>query len=41
MLIINDENGIESIRECIEYLNDNGFYLTFTRKFDVYFIIYT
>ena len=40
MLKINDENGIESIRECIEYFNDNGFYLTFTRKFDVYFIIY-
>ena len=40
MLKINDENGIESIRECIEYINDNGFYLTFTRKFDVYFIIY-
>ena len=40
MLKINDENGIESIRECIEYSNDNGFYLTFTRKFDAYFIIY-
>ena len=39
-LKINDENGIESIRECIEYSNDNGFYLTFTRKFDAYFIIY-
>ena len=32
MLKINDENGIESIRECIEYFNDNGFYLTFTRN---------
>ena len=40
MLKINDENGIESIRECIEYFNDNGFYLTFTKKFDAYFIIY-
>ena len=36
---INDENGIESIRECIEHYNDIGFYLTFTRKFDAYFII--
>ena len=24
MLKINDENGIESIRECIEYFYDNG-----------------
>ena len=40
VLKINDENGIESIRECIQYFNDNGFYLTFTRKFDAYFIIY-
>ena len=39
-LKINDENGIESIRKCIEYSNNNGFYLTFTRKFDAYFIIY-
>ena len=35
---INDENGIESIREYIEYFNE-GFYLIFTRKFDAYFII--
>ena len=39
-LKINDENGIESMRECIEHYNDNGFYITFTRKFDAYFIIY-
>ena len=37
---INDENGIESIRECIEHYNDNVFNLTFMRKFDAYFIIY-
>ena len=36
---INDENGIETIRECIEYSYDDGFYLTFTRKFDAYLII--
>ena len=39
VLKINDENGIESIRECIQYFNDNGFYLTFTRKFDAHFSI--
>ena len=33
MLKINDENGIESIRECIDYSKDNGFYLTFTKNF--------
>ena len=37
---INDENGIESIRECVQYFNDNGYYMTFTKKFDAYFIIY-
>ena len=37
---INDENGIESIRECVQYFNGNGYYLTFTKKFDAYFIIY-
>ena len=40
MLKINDENGIESVREYIEYFNDSGFYLKFTRKFDAYFILY-
>ena len=39
MLKINDDNRIESIRECIEYFNDTGFYLSFTKKFDAYFII--
>ena len=39
MLKINDDNGIESIRECIEYFNEAGFYLSFTKKFDAYFII--
>ena len=38
VLKINDENGIERIRECIQYFN--GFYLTLTRKFDAYFVIY-
>ena len=36
---INDENGTESIGEYIEYLNNSGYYLTFTKKFDAYFII--
>ena len=36
---VNADNGIESIRECIEYFNDTGFYLSFTKKFDAYFII--
>ena len=40
VLKINDENGIGGIRECIQYFNSNGFYLTFTRKFDAYFVIY-
>ena len=40
VLKVNDQNGIESVRECIQYFNDNGFYLTFTRKSDAYFIIY-
>ena len=40
VLKINDENGIESIRVCIQHFNGNGFYLTFTRKFDAYFVIY-
>ena len=40
VLKINDENGIESIRECIQHFNGNGFYLTFTGKFDAYFVIY-
>ena len=35
---INDENGIERIKECIEYFN--GFYMTFTKKFNAYFVIY-
>ena len=40
ILKINDENGIESIREFVQYFNDNGYYMTFTKKFDAYFIIY-
>ena len=33
------ENGTESIGEYIEDLNKSGYHLTFTRKFDAYFII--
>ena len=33
------ENGTESIGEYIEDLNNSGYHLTFTRKFDAYFII--
>ena len=40
MISINDENGIRYINEYINYFNDNGFYLTFTKKIDAYFIIY-
>ena len=36
---INDENETEPIWEYIEYFNNSGYYLTFTRKFDAYFII--
>ena len=35
---INDENGIERIKECIEYFN--GFYITFTKRFNAYIVIY-
>ena len=35
---INDENGIERIKECIEYFN--GFYVTFTKKFNAYIVLY-
>ena len=40
MISINDENGIRYINEYINYFNDNGFYLTFTKKNYAYFIIY-
>ena len=40
ILKIDDENGIESMRECVQFFNDNGYYLKFTKKFDAYFIIY-
>ena len=40
ILKINDDNGIETLRDRIQYFDDNGFYLTFTRKFDAYFIIH-
>ena len=36
---INDDNGIELIKECIDYFNNIGFFLSFTKKFDAYFII--
>ena len=39
VLKINDENGIRSIKECVEYFNGDGYYLAFTKKFDAYFII--
>ena len=39
ILKINDENGIETLKDRIEYFDDIGFYLTFTRKSDAYFII--
>ena len=39
ILKINDDNGIETIKDIIQSFEDNGFYLTFTRKFDAYFII--
>ena len=40
ILKINDENGIESMREYVQYFNDNRYYITFTKKFDAYSIIY-
>ena len=40
MISINDENGIRYINEYMNYFNDNGFYLTFAKKFVAYFIIY-
>ena len=40
MISINDENGIKYIKDSIQYFTDNGLYLTFTKKFDVYFLIY-
>ena len=33
------ENGTESIGEYIQDLNNSGYYLTFTRKFNAHFII--
>ena len=39
ILKINDDNGVETIKDTIQSFEDNGFYLTFTRKFDAYFII--
>ena len=39
MANINDDNGIELIKECIDYFNNIGFFLSFTKKFDAYFII--
>ena len=39
VLKINDENGIRSIKECVEYFNVDGYYLAFTKNFDAYFII--
>ena len=39
VLKINDENGIGSIRECMQYFNGDGYYLAFTKKIDAYFII--
>ena len=39
ILKINDENGIETLRDRTQYFDDIGFYLTFTRKFYAYFII--
>ena len=40
ILKINDENGIRSIRECVEYFNGDRYYLAFTKNFDGYFILY-
>ena len=37
---INDENGIKYIKDSIQYFHGCGLYLTFTKKFDVYFLIY-
>ena len=37
ILKINDDNGIETIKDIMQSFEDNGFYLTFTRKFDAYF----
>ena len=39
ILKINDENGIETLKDRIQYFDDIGFYLTFTRRFDAYFFI--
>ena len=39
ILEINDDNSIKTLRDLIQHFNNNGFYLTFTRKFDAYFII--
>ena len=39
ILKINDDNGVEIIKDTIQSFEDNGFYLTFTRKFDAFFII--
>ena len=39
ILKIYDDNGIESIKDILQSFEDNGFYLTFTRKFDVFFFM--
>ena len=39
ILEINDNNSIKTLRGLIQYFNNNGFYLTFAKKFDAYFII--
>ena len=39
ILEINDNNSIKTLRGLIQYFNNIGFYLTFTRKFDAYFFI--
>ena len=39
ILEINDNNSIKTLRGLMQYFNNIGFYLTFTRKFDAYFFI--
>ena len=36
---INEDNGLETFKDLIQSFEDNGFYLTFTKKFDAYFFI--
>ena len=38
ILKINDDNGIETIRDRIEYFDVLGFYPTFTKTFDAFFL---